>query len=601
LLPKQEQFVLAVKLFGFKELEFDERLLPGFPFLRIESDPETARQWLLEHSIAEWPLRADPCYGKTILRFLKAGQEHVPLDGLGKVDLAQWVLIFRNVWLFDRGALRDYLADPEVRHKLKRIRDFTLPRKFLPIEPTAVSPEPSATPFLRRGILLDTPGLVDCFLKYSTVTVPVDIIDQAVVKCRHLAPSAEAYLTRTALRAPAAAPVDILQGQAQFSTKSKFLRAACVAASPGPLLELRRMCAFQRLAELESDKQWFYFLRFLRLSLVVDPRKTDAYRRNTSEWLKDIFSALKNPSAASLAELCRLMQALLSPGGIGCRAQQFAQSVPVLTRPFQDGDYFTEIPSVILDVIAHAALYPRLQVTRLIEERRPLILSNFVLAERVFRFLCENTAYIGRTEPYLSALLDPTLPLFHSGAPLLPLLFERCDASLRSFAPAISALPVCGYLLSSAMEVSAAFYRAMFAASGAGEAPLHFEFLQIGQLTELFLANPTLDNGSVFSRILGDARPFLDSLDFMFSQLTAMTHGFITLLLMMHRYFKRSAAVEQGRFGQLLGALQTTPASRKAAIERMTEQRLDEAFWLALAETDDEEEIARIDAKLARF
>jgi hypothetical protein len=96
ILPEPEQRALAVRLFAFPELEFADRLLPGFPFLRFESDPEAARQWFIDHSIAEWPLRADPVYGTKVLRLMKAGPGKLPVDGLDKVDLSRWLLILRN-------------------------------------------------------------------------------------------------------------------------------------------------------------------------------------------------------------------------------------------------------------------------------------------------------------------------------------------------------------------------------------------------------------------------------------------------------------------------------------------------------------------------
>jgi hypothetical protein len=351
------------------------------------------------------------------------------------------------------------------------------------------------------------------------------------------------------------------------------------------------MLMFQQLSSLKSAKRWFYFLRFLRLSAVLDDSKTEAYRRNTAEWMKDIFSVFTVQSDAAINELCRLMQFVFSVDGL----RQYPTLMPILFRSFQEGDYFTEVPSLILEVTRHHAQYSKHDVTKLLEERRSIVLSDFVLAESVFNFLNHNPGFLTKVDPYLSSILDCTSPLFAIGWQLATQLIPLCSSSLRSYDTLIAHIRISGYSLPSAIPVSSAYFRAMMRAFAAHESPHRFEVQELGQLTELFLTNPSISNWRLFAQALADSSEYCDSLRLLVERLVGTGHGFIFVLLISNQHFTTSADFEQARFVSLLadtGGIH--PKSRKVALLRASERKIDDAFWAALAETDDDAVLAQI-------
>jgi hypothetical protein len=162
--------------------------------------------------------------------------------------------------------------------------------------------------------------------------------------------------------------VDIQALVGTFCVKAKYLARLCKTAVSGPQIEILRMLMFQRLAELKSDMRWFDFLRFMRLSIVLDEKKAEGYKRNTREWLKDILAAFAQQSSTVVNELCRLLQFVIPADGIRQIADSYPRLAPALFRTFQEADYFTEVPSLILDVVRHADQYPNGDVTRLLDD-----------------------------------------------------------------------------------------------------------------------------------------------------------------------------------------------------------------------------------------
>jgi hypothetical protein len=110
------------------------------------------------------------------------------------------------------------------------------------------------------------------------------------------------------------------------------------------------------------------------------------------------------------------------------------------------------------------------------------------------------------------------------------------------------------------------------------------------------MANPTLEHGDCLVRALFRAALFFDSLTLLLGQIVGVKHGFVAVLLMSHRFFMSLSAKDRIRFAGLVKAWDTPIVSRKRALARLTEGKIDEAFLMALAETEDSSVVARIDA-----
>jgi hypothetical protein len=297
-------------------------------------------------------------------------------------------------------------------------------------------------------------------------------------------------------------------------------------------------------------------------------------------------------------ELCQLLHFVFPPAGIRQKAEQYPQLAAVLNRSFQEGDYFTEVPSLILEVTRHHTQYSKHDITKLLEERRSIILSDFVLAESVFNFLHLNPIFLTKVDPYLSALLDCTSPLFAIGWQLATQLIPLCSNSLRNYDTPIALIRISGWSLPSAIPVSSAYFRAMMKAFAAHESLHRFEVQELAQLTELFLSNPSVPTWKPFSQALADSSEYCDLLRLLVERLVGIPHGFVFVLLIANQHFKTSADFEQARFVSLLadsGGIR--PKSRKFALLRLGERKVEDAFWAALAETDDDAVLAQIPHK----
>jgi hypothetical protein len=255
----------------------------------------------------------------------------------------------------------------------------------------------------------------------------------------------------------------------------------------------------------------------------------------------------------------------------------------VLFRTIQEGDYFTEVPSLILDIIRHPNQYVKQDVVRLLDDRRGIVLSDFVLAAEVFQFLKQNPEFLAKPEGYLAAILDASSPLFTIGANLAIDIFATVPGALRGCQPAIDMLPIAGWSLSSAMEVSSAFYHAVAKAVEASESVHRFEVQELRQLADLFLLNPSADNGRRMARALIEASDLVDSVaGVLLGSLVGIEHGFVFVVQVANQYFNGAVEIEQERVVSLIGETEDiTPNSRRLALIKMTQRQVDLALLFA--------------------
>jgi hypothetical protein len=598
-LPEAEEHGLAVKLSRIK-LGLHEELVAKYPFLGIEEHPDQTSVWFRTTPLGKWPLKWSREYAVEVLRFLAKSKERIVIPDIQDLGLEEWKMIMSHPDVFDRQQLKDFFVDSRNWDKLKRIWRCAKTKVFRGVKPVSnVCLEPTAAPFLRQGVILDSPVLLKSFFLNSRVTIPQNLFDEICAKYPTLEKEAERYAQAHGLKVPPRpSGVDIQALMANFSMKAKALCALCKTATNGPEIEILRMLIFQQLSALTSDKRWFYCLRFLRLTMTVDDSKVEVYRRNTAEWMKDIFSVFTPQSDAAMNELCQLLKSVFPLDVLRQRAEQYVRLAPTLFRSFQEGDYFTEVPSLILEVVHYPAQYGKHDVTKLIEERRGLVLSNFLLAHGVIDFLAQNPTYLSKPDGYVSALLDSASPLFPIGEKLVTQVLPRCSASLRSYETAIALLRINGYSLPSAIPVSSAYYRAMMKASAGSDAPHRFEVQELNQLTELFLLSPSISNWRPFADVLSDVSEFFDSMRLLFERLVGIGHGFLFVLLIAKAHLAVAPALERARFIEMVRKTAGIhPTSRRLALLRLSEKKIDAAFWFAAAESNDEGALAPLDTK----
>jgi hypothetical protein len=453
----------------------------------------------------------------------------------------------------------------------------------------------TVAPQLRRGVIIDSLRLLVSFFNHSSVVISQKLFDEIREKYPNLNENSRKYAVRCGLRfVESEESVNIESLISTFSMKSKFLSRLCQTVVNGPQIEILRMLMFQQISSLKNDKRWFYFLRFMRITLVLDEKKTEGYRRNTREWFKDILTGFTVESDVVLGELCRLLQSVFSADVIRQKADQHQQFGSVMYRSFQESDYFTEIPSLILDIIAHHTQYPKTDVVRLLDERKSLILSNHLLAEIVISFFKENPTFLAKPDGWFAGLLDPLSGLFVTASDSITQLFSQFPSAVGNHESAMTLIRVSGYSASCSIPISSSYYRARVKSSP-GDSAQRLEMQELLQLTELFLVNPNASSCHAIVGKLVEASKFFDCVSFLLGRLIGISGHFGWVVIVASRYL---AAVSESQRAQLITRVSESqklkPKSRGLAMKRVTEQKKEEAFALALAETDDESVIDRV-------
>jgi hypothetical protein len=599
-LPARERDELAARLFPLAELGMRDALLRQFPFLGHEAAPDDALRWFQAHPISQWPLEA-PEFAARAFALLARAPGCVPLGDIDGLDLATCFLIFKHKDAFAAADVRRAFGEAGGSEKVTRIRlaqrkGATKTRAFQRPPPPDAATAATAAPLLRRGVVPDAPALLASFLAHSPIAIAQGALDEIVRKCPAMARDARRYAGRCGLRVAEEPPsVDVQSLLARFCVKAKFLERMCRTADGGPQIEIARMLLFQQIAALSSPRKWFFFLRFIRLSLVVDAKKAEGYRRNTREWMKDILAAPIPESEAVAKELSRLLQALFPADALRPYADQYPVLATLLYRAFQEGDYFTEVPSVILDVVAHHAQYPGADVARLLDDRKALALSVPILAAAVIDFLMDNPAALLHPEAYLPALVDPSSALFVAAAPFTARLFSQCAAALPAFEFAVAAIRVGSYSAAAAVPISAAYYSAMARASASPDLARRLQIQGMLQLAELFLLSPTAASCAALAEAIGATLKFFDPVPLLLGRLIAIDSRFVWLLALTERYLAAAGDAQQANLAESIGrARDLLPKSRRIAMLRLAQRKKQEAFAFGLAETDDDAVLDRI-------
>jgi hypothetical protein len=504
--------------------------------------------------------------------------------------------------LFEVNPVRRYLSDVKALDKVKKIWAASKPKAFTAVKPLeGIAVEPTAAPKLKRGAIVDSPALLKSFVAHSSIAISQSLFDEICTKYPDLANPARKYAERCGMKvAKKEEAVDIQSLMSSFSLKRKFLMSLCSGIANGPHIEILRMLMFQQLSALKSNKRWFYFLRFLRLTLVTDEKKAEGYRRNTREWMKDVLGAFTAQSDVIAHELCALLQAVCPPDEIRQKSEQKPQLAPIVYRTFQEADYFTEVPSLILDIVAHHTQYPKADVVRLIDDRKVLILSEPILAETMVGFLRANPTFTSKVESFLPALLDPSSGLFVSGASWTVQLLSQWTGSLGNYESAMTLIRVGGYSPSCSVPISSAYYRARLKLSPAGDSAQRLKMQELLQLTELFLQNPDSQTCQELSAVLVDSGKFFDSTSLLLGRVAAIDSRFAWVAIVAGRYLAAVAEPQRGEFATRVSETHAlAPKSRTLALKCVTEGHNEEAFAYANAETGEESVLDRI-AQAAR-
>jgi hypothetical protein len=159
---------------------------------------------------------------------MRASGTRIDVPDLDSVPTMACGFCIGNKDFLQLHAVRQYLQRPDVRHRLRRIaphsimfdRDF----RFTEID-REVSKLPTATPFLKRGILSSSKTVISQSLAFSRMRFTRETLEKVFDKYPDLEADVVRYCARVKVSSPVVTPpVEIQQFETRFTTKKAFIR-----------------------------------------------------------------------------------------------------------------------------------------------------------------------------------------------------------------------------------------------------------------------------------------------------------------------------------------------------------------------------------------
>jgi hypothetical protein len=443
-------------------------------------------------------------------------------------------------------------------------------------------------PFLVRGVITDCEVLAVNFLRFSKVRLSQSLLQELCDQFPGHIELAIEYADRVGLEKirPPRRTRDL---RPRFHCRVWYLRELC--GRSGELnreeLELGRTLLFEHSDELTNPSRWFYFLRYLRIS--VDSAD-DADRKSVAVNLRPMISDIPSDDSYVVKEMGNLLLLILPIAECWPLPGEFPFLAPVLLREITENDEFfmTEVPSLLIQIARHPTRYPKFQVLKLLETRLKTLFSDFFVAKEVMDLVGRNPSLIQTSDNLFPFLFDASLPIFPDSLKLIKFMVKVPTAPLQKYVTAIESLPSIGYSVPISASICSAFYNAMQAQSSNQNIPIKLEAQCRQVLYRLFIANPSIVNSRKLAKALIRATAKFDPLKLLLDELPKIESYFFAVYLVARKYYRAVRDEAKKRFCAALEATGAFSASksRKLALLKMVANDDDQGFTLAMDDPD---------------
>jgi hypothetical protein len=224
-----------------------------------------------------------------------------------------------------------------------------------------------------------------------------------------------------------------------------------------------------------------------------------------------------------------------------------------------------------------------LEIIRQLDQNRKDLLNSCFVDDAVIGLLIHGRSLITRPEEYLSFFFHHQYPLFERASPPFPILVAR-TTDLLSLEPTVAFLAQHTLYLPSALAIISIFYRSILKGSDMAELK-EFELIQ-----RIILTDQSVDNVQYFAGVLREARPFCDVSTLLQKYVLSPDYRFIAMMLVIAAFLRDWSHSERkvDVNSLVVGSFSLPKKARRAAILKFADGNLNQAFALALAETDDE-------------
>jgi hypothetical protein len=586
---KVERYEFALWLYtedlGPTIREFRKALTEEYPFVAFESVPEKALTWLQAVPFEEWPIKKSKPFIKGVTELVRKSQIRISVRdiiGLSTMGLMIAVRCYEN---FDFSAMSRSVKRVDLMDRVKLTQPFGAPRPFTFAMPSDdICDKATAAPQLKRGVIFESEILLTNFMRFSKVPIPRPLVLEIVAKFPTLGELADTFLSSRHMQPISKPPLNLQEIIKQCSMKPKFLKQQCIASRDlePVVIEFLRMWFIEHLSDLTRPKQWFYFLRFLRIA--IGDSESVKLVKNTAEFVSHFLQQVPVTDAPVLMEVTKLLLRVLP----WAKVQAIGSKIPAIgTIAFrgtkENDEYFTtEVPSLLIAIAKTPFAHPKPEILKLLEERREKLFANFLVAEEMMLALQSDSSLITRPEGYLTLVLSPTSPLYPKAGNFLKLLFKLPGFSLSDFQPMIDNLWIFGYSVPLSFEVCVWFYEAL-------GSDARYQTQKVQRVQNLFITNQSLVGARIVADVFATAG-FADSLSLLFGGLAVLASNFYLAFLIAYRYYRLVDDTRRSRFLTTLRAIAVAfpRKSREKSLFAVAHGLTDCGFLLAVAETSDQ-------------
>jgi hypothetical protein len=131
------------------------------------------------------------------------------------------------------------------------------------------------------------------------------------------------------------------------------------------------------------------------------------------------------------------------------------------------------------------------------------------------------------------------------------------------------------------------------------ESASRYEVQSLQQVQDLFLANPSVQNGIAFCDALIELSDFFDSLNLVMGKLPPMERCFYVAFVMMVKYYQEISGIDKERFVSTFASTKSLLPSkaRVTCIELLLKNNLDCGFLIAAADPTSDQVLGNIKAE----
>lgn len=500
----------AIKICSQFKTEFTESLAIMYPACAIDTAALVAYDWFKQANFNTWPI-SNPEYVEKLLRLFEANPK-ITIDKFDELDDEKhWKFLMSHKDLFEIDGLDQFLI--EHPNRIRRIIDLSeicINNQYLAPDLNEIiinTPKlPSATPLLRRGIIIDSTILLRNFVLFSKLKITQDIFDKLVILLPDEKENLKKYSNKHNLQMEITeiSHPDFVDN---LVIKAKYFKQILIYFNEhkGSFEEINLFvnAVFAQIDDIEKPKVLFFFFRTIATVLnytQVDNSLKQAFIDKIHGCLDEHLSSILNNADYSIClELSKVFLLVMNT----LEQDALSTSFPVFEQRSQNylishiEDYFKfEIPSYALLAIRACDFTPYTSPFVFIEPQLKKFLTQPFVNQQIINFMARHVSMMTHDPQiqfaYLTNFLDPYTPMLELSGALVSILMASIGPQILDFeknSDFFKDLVTCGYSYKGIIEMVVVYYHLQIIMSPP-ETQIDLKIQEMKLCQEIFLKNP---------------------------------------------------------------------------------------------------------------